>query len=657
MRLQTILFPNKVICNEEALYLHKDEGFLLFDGYFNLFYLEKHHKYCDLQGLTLELNVRGIKNISLMHDKDVIRQVTFDDIPVSGMDRLRGKKSQMESDSRISLELPYDEYKKGVFWFKAEPCDIDGDWFVEGHYEGVVSASDVTQAEDAGIELAVNICTFRREPYVTRNMKSLTTWLESKDIDGRALEASEHMKVFIVDNGKTLLEDEGFLEATRGYLASDETGKGESVEAEIGKDESFGAGTGKDELCEAEIAKDESFGAGTGKGRSLDAAGGTPIISVIPNANTGGAGGFGRGMLETINRKEELSLTHILMMDDDAVFDPDLFVRLYGFLSVLRPEYRKLTVGGALMREDYRYIQHAAGEEYRNFKVINHNLMKDMRSFDTCTQDWVTGTEMEKILYGAWWCCCYSMDVVTKDNLPLPIFVHHDDIQFGLRQLKNGIVFLNGVNVWHQGFEMVFPGVKQYYNMRNALITGQMYEPEIMKKRIKSWALQRYIGLLINYRYADCDFVYRGIMDFLKGKDWLLSTDPEALHKQLMADYKRLFPEKSYDEIRDYVKDIPEEMTVDELRSYYSHARFDGTFLKKITFNGWFLPGDSDVKVITPLDSPWDTYRHKNVLLYAPGSKKGAFVKRSNKEFFKGMARLVKMCLAVDFWKLRGGNW
>ncbi|MBQ7615010.1 MAG: hypothetical protein IJU77_08180, partial [Butyrivibrio sp.] len=78
---------------------------------------------------------------------------------------------------------------------------------------------------------------------------------------------------------------------------------------------------------------------------------------------------------------------------------------------------------------------------------------------------------------------------------------------------------------------------------------------------------------------------------------------------------------------------------------------------KKATFNGWFLPGDYDFTVVTPLDSPWSTYRHKRVLLYEPGSGKGCMVSRSNKEFFKGIWRMIRMAAAVDAWRLKGGKW
>ena len=76
MVIQSILFPNVNICSEETLYLHRDKSLVLFDGYFNLFYLEKHHRYCDIEDLSLELKVSGVKNIRIMHDREMIRELT-----------------------------------------------------------------------------------------------------------------------------------------------------------------------------------------------------------------------------------------------------------------------------------------------------------------------------------------------------------------------------------------------------------------------------------------------------------------------------------------------------------------------------------------------------------------------------------------------------
>ena len=45
MRLQNIRFPEADICREEELYFHRNGEWVDFNGYFNLFYIEKRKKY------------------------------------------------------------------------------------------------------------------------------------------------------------------------------------------------------------------------------------------------------------------------------------------------------------------------------------------------------------------------------------------------------------------------------------------------------------------------------------------------------------------------------------------------------------------------------------------------------------------------------------
>ena len=150
-------------------------------------------------------------------------------------------------------------------------------------------------------------------------------------------------------------------------------------------------------------------------------------------------------------------------------------------------------------------------------------------------------------------------------------------------------------------------------------------------------------------------------MDFLNGKKWLVESDPEGLHKELMEMYREICPfDKFYGDVglSSELQDVSEEAKkLERLREYYSHSRFESSIIKKATFNGWFLPADKELKIITPLDSPWTTYRHKTVLLYEPATGKGCVMKRSNREFFKGIWRIVKMAFAVDLWRIRGGKW
>ncbi len=599
MKLQSILYPAKgESTDDEQLYFHRNGEWINVDGYLNLFYLEKHHKYCRLNELFLELELNGVRKVQLMHERDCVYEF---DLETGSEKASTCSKLGKHGFKRYTLKFPYSENKKGVFWFRILPSSDD--FFCAGHYSATTDFLN-------DVRIAVNICTFKREKYVLRNMKALSDWAKSADIDGKQFDVADKLNVFLIDNGQTLEDN-----------------------AEM-----------NDLLQDTRVQ-----------------------IEIIPNANTGGCGGFSRGMKEAISRRTRLGITHLLMMDDDAVFNPDIFVRLYGFLSTLRNEYEEITVGGALMREDYRYIQHANGEWFSKYKVINDNPLCDMRVFENCTDDLMTGTEKEHKLYGAWWCCCYHMNAITKENIPLPIFVHHDDIQFGMKQTERGIVFLNGVCVWHQGFELVFPGVKQYYNMRNTLITMQMYEPEYLKKTMLIWSIRRYIGMLISYRYADCEFVYRGFVDFLRGKEWLLDSDPEMLHRELMEIYKTINNFVGIDEmglekssraiVMKKAAEFGDIISPDLLREYYSSERFNGSLRKKITFNGWFLPPRKKLRVITPFDSPWDTFRYKEVCLYEPASKKGTLVRRSNRELFKGISRIFYMSVLAMRWKILGCKW
>ena len=284
MILQRIMLPSEDTCNTKEVFLHigNDGVSEDYDGYFNLFYIEKRKKYTSIKELTLNLTLKGYSSISLMHDRDEI--LTYDlDHP--------------EREVEYSFSFPYDRYDKGVFWFRLIRCEAgsfgpDGKVTVSGYYEGLTEHA-------RPVRILVDICTYRREEYVLRNLRRIYSFLS--DQMNRYL--CDAMQVVLVDNGRTLRDSEEIQAILDAY----------------------------------------------------------PYITVIENRNTGGAGGFTRGMEEAISRADSDGLTHVLLMDDDATYDCEVFVRVYGLLSTLKPEYADITVGGAIWRDDYPYIQHASG--------------------------------------------------------------------------------------------------------------------------------------------------------------------------------------------------------------------------------------------------------------------------------------------------------
>lgn len=607
VKLQSILFPKKHICTEEALYLHREEGFVLFDGYFNLFYLEKYHKYCDIDELTLELVVSGIKCIYVMHDRDVILEQKIEVPAPSGMDRLKGKLPSIEDDSRISIKLPYTEYDKGVFWFKVEIDDNCSSWSVAGH----ISAK--SNLESRNVKLAVDICTYKREQYVVRNLQSLLEYLHKPDIDGEVPEISEHLKVFIVDNAKSLDHNPDFEAVKR---------KGVKSENEC-------------------------------------------LVEVIPNANTGGAGGFTRGMEEVVNRKDKEEFTHILLMDDDASFDPDLFTRIFGILSMLRTQYKDLTIGGSLWRQDYPFIQFASGEWFDKLEIINEMYGLDLRSFDKCTRQEMCTAENELKRYSGWWCCCYSLSVVKKDNLPISqMFIHRDDIEYEMRNRKNGnpVVFFAGIGVWHKSFDIEFQGVKTYYNTRNTLIMTARLNPELGYRYIKKRMCRMLFGNGVDNRYLKMHLIYMGIMDFLKGKEWFENLDTEKHHQNLLMFVRRFQDNYLVSDINDHrLNGVREEIAqytsgpvqISQALYKLDHDSGNLPFIVKATLNGLLLPHKKEVTVVYPYDPLWTKgYRTCRYVFVQNNPVKMFFVKTKASE----LCNMVYMLIMIWF-KFRKSSW
>ncbi|RAZ20198.1 glycosyltransferase family 2 protein, partial [Klebsiella oxytoca] len=68
------------------------------------------------------------------------------------------------------------------------------------------------------------------------------------------------------------------------------------------------------------------------------------------------------------------------------------------------------------------------------------------------------------------------MELVRKDNLPLPIFIRGDDLEYGLRNMKT-LILMNGICVWHEPFENKYSSFLAYYVIRNRLIDNAYHFP------------------------------------------------------------------------------------------------------------------------------------------------------------------------------------
>lgn len=248
-------------------------------------------------------------------------------------------------------------------------------------------------------------------------------------------------------------------------------------------------------------------------------------ITVVPNPNLGGAGGFARGI---IHLRDEGWSTHVLLMDDDITLEPEALVRTFALFAFARDA--KLCVHGAMLSEEQAWMQFEAGSKYRwrsLYPLRAIGRQDDLRERKLALRD----VREKKFAYTAWWYTAFPISI-TRDN-PLPVFVRGDDVAFGLMHTGEHSVTMNGVIVWHADFGLKNNPSSLYYEKRNfAIIDTLVFDNHHW------WHLaRRFIALcfrnLFSMRYASVEYMIRGVRAYLAGPQALMATDHSALHDEL----------------------------------------------------------------------------------------------------------------------------
>ncbi|MDE7223419.1 MAG: glycosyltransferase [Acetatifactor sp.] len=251
-------------------------------------------------------------------------------------------------------------------------------------------------------------------------------------------------------------------------------------------------------------------------------------ISVYHNPNTGGSGGFSRGIRETVRNLQRFEATHVIFMDDDAVLQMESIYRLRALLSFVKPQYEEETVAGRMFRMDQPWVQYTASEIWNGGEIRHIGWNQDM----TDRQHIWNMNENVGGEYSGWWFACFPIEFV-KNNSPLPFFLHCDDVEYGLRHGGTPLI-LNGIQVWHDIYEYRQSPVIAYYDYRNSLIVNALYgrgerDKDQLWKQFKqkignAHGCQNY---LLEY------FLIRAFRDYLKGMKWFMEKDDTAVHTAL----------------------------------------------------------------------------------------------------------------------------
>lgn len=493
-QIDNLYFNGDAIIEDESLII--ESGKVLFNTYFNSFSIAKWRKYTVISDIYVKIRAKGEYSISI-HNA-FIKNNELSDVIIS----------ESKASGECVLEIPR-EVNQGIVFIEfsaLSPVHLYSIDYTTSHEPRKI------------IELAIGICTFKREDFVYSNMRHISKHILSNDesvLNG-------HLEVFISDNGHTL---------------------------------------------QKECIQNSN-------------------IHLFTNLNYGGAGGFTRTIIESVFQYPK-PFDYIVLMDDDIVLDYQVLERTYRLLSFLSDKFDNSMIGGALIAKETPTIQvengclfTAEGEYYK----INNNLdLSDVIN--------VIKNEIEsEANYNGWYYCCIPTRIITESNLPLPIFIHYDDVDYGTR---NGFpqIQLGGIAVWHPNTIGKDPLWMSYYNMRNLLILQSRNNSLSLRRLLKE--LVTAFLYVVSYQYGSAEISIMALRDYLKGPTRFRMIDPIKLHQKLVV-YK-------------YINEpLPSDYQLNcvtfSAKSYYLRG-----------FLYMLLPTKNDV-VFVPGDSYMcDTFRYKRI--------------------------------------------
>lgn len=359
---------------------------------------------------------------------------------------------------------------------------------------------------------------------------------------------------------------------------------------------------------------------------------------LIKNKNTGGAGGFTRGLIEILQNFPYI--THALLMDDDILLNIIAVERSISFLEFIKEENKDLFIGGATLRLDKKNIQLEAGA------VWNNSLLYNLKSnFDLENDRFLLINNLEESFsYNAWVFLCIPISKISLNNLPLPVFVRGDDMEYGIR-LIDKLLLVNGIGVWHVPVHNKYSSFMTYYVLRNILILNSLYDINFKVNDAIKLLIKRVARECMYYRYDNVELVFKAYKDFLSGIDFFLNTDGETLHKKIMGYSDKLFDYKTlekkgypfvYSKYRENNKIVVENKIKKVLRLF--------------TLNGYLLPRffyKREKYNIVEFTSakPINFYRYKYVLQVDLTTQKGCITYVNNVKLIKIGIQLLKIIL------------
>ncbi|AGV72866.1 glycosyltransferase family 2 protein [Lactococcus cremoris] len=609
-RIQNIIFPTTLVdrTTRRELFYRGDEigsfgqlniidGYNDFNTYINILSAKKWKKYTAAKNFYLKLTIKGKFELEIINhwlnfkSKELQKkglEKTFQELHDSQTDDIfkRNSMNYQSTNSDIKkttlkYEFTLDKATEVIIPVEQENESAVLGFTIKGNAEISDAGWYTTVNDDAinPVDIVINTTTFQKEKYILGNLRNIKEQIIDFENKDRGLNqiGEKHLFVNVVDNGRTLDEK---------VINSD-------------------------------------------------------FSRVYGNPNVGGAGGFSRGMIETLNliKNKEFQPTHVIFMDDDIEVLPESFKRVYSILSLIKPEYKDYFIEGAMLDNIDGITQ------YEDTGFISKNV--DIVYFPT--KDRYNQTNLKDVLrndieypvdneYGAWWYCTVPIKYIHEQAMSLPIFYRGDDIEFSIRNNAKFIT-LNGLAVWHLPFyTKKSKALENYLVPRNSFIdqsiNGFVQDVNYLEKYIELYKKE-----LRMFNYGAASQVLDALDDYLKGPSYVASLNGiETLKKE--GKKNEVFSAEIPEEIQKNVHTANEYFLLNPQDMKLFLDTDNGHGLPEIVLNSEDDQLDK-VAIVNQdmLDNPGKQFMKKRIAVYDTYNKTYVMRERNQEKYEEAQAR------------------
>lgn len=350
-------------------------------------------------------------------------------------------------------------------------------------------------------------------------------------------------------------------------------------------------------------------------------------VSLVPNENLGGAGGFTRGLLEARAR----GASHCLFMDDDASIHMESLERSWMFLAYAKDP--RTAVAGAMISEQHRWAIWENGALFHS-RCRPLHMGTDLREIEQVVEMELQACRpVPETFYGGWWFFAFPLDHVT--HLAFPFFVRGDDVSFSLAN-DFKMATLNGVVSFQESFTEKESPQTWYLDLRSHM-AHHLSLPmlEVGRWGVLKIALWFLLRNLPRMHYNTLEAINLAVEDVMRGPAFF---DAHADMAQRRADLKALTRQEAW-------LPLENEAALAPVREAPPSRAL--RFVMKLTLNGLLLPGFGRLGRKITLRA-----RHRGHIGYVWGASEITFLNAARDKYYT--LRHSKTQALRQIWRFAG---